>query len=96
MTTNPLELLFTEDSMANDITGGRFSEVAINHGTKVARAWFVIDQAMSELDGKDEMLAELMSDMFELNSDVGQGDVIRALYNRLSPREQARIQVEGL
>ena len=51
---------------------------------------------MYELDGKDEMLAELMSDMFELNSDVGQGDVIRALYNRLSPREQARIQVEGL
>jgi PRTRC genetic system protein A len=75
---------------------GLYELIAFNHGPDVADAWHDIDQAMSVLNGKDELLAGLMSDMFCIISEDGQGKVFRDLYHSLSHREQERIGSNGL
>lgn len=83
-----------EDSLWN--AHERFDELMINHGVAVAESFCVIDDFMSSLSGKDELLEELISDMFELSSEEGQADIFRQLVSRLPSSVKEKIETNGL
>jgi hypothetical protein len=83
-----------EDSMWG--SHERFDELMINHGSAVAESYCVIDDFMSSLSGKDELLEELISDMFELSSEEGQADIFRQLVSRLPNSVKEKLQTNGL
>jgi hypothetical protein len=51
---------------------------------------------MSVLAGKDDLLEELVSDMFELSSEEGQVHIFRQLYDRLPKSAKDKIATNGL
>lgn len=73
-----------------------YDEIAINHGTVVAEAFCDIDNAMAFLNGKDDLLKDLMKDMVQFMSSEGQVAFFRALFSELPSREQEQIQMNGL
>jgi len=73
----------------------RYDELVCNQGKGVAEAYCVIDHYMSELAGQDELLQELISDMFDLSSDSAQIRIFRQLYQHLSPSAQESLASKG-
>lgn len=73
----------------------RYDEIAINHGASVADSYCLIDDCMGPLSGKDELLEELIFDMFELSSDEGQAKLFRQLYDRLPTSVQEKLAMNG-
>jgi hypothetical protein len=74
----------------------RYDELAINHGESVADAYCLTDDCMSVLAGKDDLLEELVADMFELSSEEGQVHIFRQLYDRLPKSAKDKIATNGL
>lgn len=74
----------------------RFDEIAINHGNKVANAFCMIDDAMTELTNEDGLIEDLIKDMFELSSEESKLDIFRGLYDRLSSRDREALASRGL
>jgi hypothetical protein len=69
--------------------------VASIHGTEVADAWYGIGNDMAVLDGKDDLNAELIGDLFGLTSDEGQLKVIQLLVDNLSKQNRERLETHG-
>jgi PRTRC genetic system protein A len=76
--------------------GELYEQVHAIHGTDVADSWYAIDQEMGALNGKNELVMGLMSDMFEMISESEQPKLIRKFFQNLSPRQQEHIQQNGL
>ncbi len=74
---------------------GRYEAIAVNDGPVVANAWAQIDDAMSMLNGKDDLLAGLVQDMFNLTSVEGQLKLYRSLHSQLSSRDQETLAQNG-
>lgn len=74
----------------------RFDELAINHGVAAAESFCVIDDFMPSLSEKDELIEELVSDMFELASEQGQADIFKAIVDRLPSSVKEHLQTNGL
>lgn len=74
----------------------RYDEIAINHGTLVAESYCEIDNHMAFLNGKDDLIKELISDMMHFMSEEGQVELFRDIFNSLPSKEQEKIQMNGL
>jgi PRTRC genetic system protein A len=72
-----------------------YEHVASIHGTEVADAWYGIGNDMAVLDGKDDLNAELIGDLFGLTSDEGQLKVIQLLVDNLSKQNRERLETHG-
>lgn len=96
MGENPRITSMVPKEMLPGYTDGTYDTIAINHGVRVADAWLAIDSDMYMLEGKDELLSGLISDMFEFTSSAGQAKIIRELYEKLTPTERRKIETFGM
>lgn len=74
----------------------RFEEIQNEHGKDVAEVFCLIDDSMSYLNGKDELVEQLMSDMIHMMSEEGQEQLFKRLYQELPDKAQERIQMNGI
>jgi PRTRC genetic system protein A len=74
----------------------RYEEVKEEHGKDVADIFCLIDDGMSVLNGKDDLVRNLMSDMIHMMSEEGQEELFRDLYQELPDKAQERIQMNGI
>jgi hypothetical protein len=74
----------------------RFEEIEAEHGKEVAEVFCLIDDSMSYLNGKDELVENLMSDMIHMMSDEGQENLFKRLFQELPDKAQERIQMNGI
>ncbi|MNK27621.1 hypothetical protein D3C87_459830 [compost metagenome] len=86
----------TEGERIMSFENPRYDEIAVNHGTLVAEVFVDIDNNMSFLAGKDNLLKDLMADMTNLMSDEGQAEFFRDMYQSLPSKEKEKIQMNGL
>lgn len=90
-----LSLTEEDETGAIEVYGDIYCDIAAVHGDAVADAWWDMDQAMAELNGKDELLNTLGCDMFELMSEEGQEIFFKDIYERLAPAAQRSIETNG-
>lgn len=73
----------------------RFDELTVNHGQKVAFSFCGCSELMVELDGKEELLQELISDMAGLMNGPQRARALRAIYDILPDSERDKIHSNG-
>lgn len=72
-----------------------YEGIASIYGIEVADAWWSIGNEMSILDQSPELMEELMADMLKLTSEEDQYKIISTLFDRLSEKNQEKIQTNG-
>ncbi len=75
---------------------GMYELVHAQHGTDVADTWHDISNTMYVLQGKDDLITELVTDMFNLMGEEGQLKLFRELFQHLSGRSQTMISTNGI
>lgn len=73
-----------------------YIEVKEVHGKDVADIYSFIEDGMSVLNGKDELIQNLMQDMTHMMSEEGQEEFFKSLYHELPQKAQERIQMNGI
>lgn len=73
-----------------------YEALAVVHGVEVADAWWGIDKEMVVLEGKDNIIKELASDMVALMSEPGQVELLKKIFENLAPKEKEKIQTFGI
>jgi len=87
----------TREYILNPLAGDdRYEEISEVHGKDVADVYCFIDDGMSILNGKDELVTDLMADMIHMMSDEGQEQFFKRLYEELPDSVQERIQMNGI
>lgn len=75
----------------------RFEEISVEHGKNAAEVFCFIDDTMSALENKDDLLENLMSDMIHMCSDdQAKEKLFRRLFEELPDVAQERIQMNGI
>jgi PRTRC genetic system protein A len=74
----------------------RYDEARDLHGHEVAEAFCVIDDMMSQLDGKDELVENIMADMIHMATPGFKETLFKRLYQELPDEVQERIQTNGI
>lgn len=74
----------------------RWLELDTNFGSQVADAFCLIDQVMSDLSGHDDLLNDLISDLFQLGSASNQLNVFRKMHSLLAPKDQEKLAQNGI
>jgi hypothetical protein len=74
----------------------RFDELMIMNGAEVATAFCFIDAMMGSLSNEDELLADLLVDMFMLMSEDKRVAAFRGLFTALPQESQESIETHGL
>jgi PRTRC genetic system protein A len=74
----------------------RFEEIEPVHGKEVAEIFCLIDDTMSSLSGKDELVESLILDMFHMSTEEGQETLFQRLFQELPEKAQERIQMNGI
>jgi PRTRC genetic system protein A len=74
----------------------RFEEIEGIHGKDVADTFCLIDDCMSTLSGKDDLVKDLMLDMIHMASEGAQAEIFGALFQELPEKAQERIQTNGI
>ena len=74
---------------------GYYEALAVTHGVGVADAWKTINDEMIHLIGEDEISTELITEMFNLQDENTQVELVTKLFEQLSPREKEKIQTHG-
>lgn len=76
-------------------TDPAYLATAVKYGTDVADAWYDIGNLMCELEGKDELLGELIQDMFGLTSPDEQLKVLHLMYDNLDEKSKEKLETHG-
>jgi len=74
----------------------QYAFLAIQYGGEVANAFSLISDCMTALSGKDELISEVICDLFQLMEDEKQVDMVRELYNTLPWKYQSQIAENGM
>lgn len=74
----------------------RYDEARDLHGHEVAEAFCIIDDMMAQLDGKDELVENIMADMIHMATDEFKETLFKRLYQELPDQVQERIQMNGI
>lgn len=90
--TDPVGGAANSPSIGDD----QYALIACNQGFRVAEAFTVINDSMAELSGSNELLEEVLSDMFMLLDENHQLDAFRNLYSQLPRSAQERLATSGL
>lgn len=89
-------LLDTSEGESTIMDNIRFDELMINKGGRVATSFCDINDRMVDLEGEDELLVELASDMVGLMEEEHKNVFFRQIYQSLSQREKDKIAQNGL
>ena len=74
----------------------RFDELVINKGLEAATSFCVISDLMASVDGNDDLVEELVTDMAMMMDGSKRSSIIRALYSSLPESDRDRIATNGL
>jgi hypothetical protein len=84
------------DKDVPELSHHMFEELTINHGKDVAVAYCLIDDFMCQLDGKDDLIRDLINDLFQFTSAEGQLQTFRSLYEVLPRKDQEKLAAFGM
>lgn len=76
-------------------TNPRFDEIACNKGLEAATGFCVISDLMASVDGNDDLVEELVTDMAMMMNGDKRGAIIRSLYSSLPESERERFATNG-
>jgi hypothetical protein len=96
---SPEDLRINAESAEDDgeevQVGAIYEALAVEYGTDIADAYEDIDSAMTELEGQDELLKNLASDMIGLMADETRVVMFRAMYSLLPEKEKEKLATSG-
>lgn len=74
----------------------RYDDARSNYGHEAAEAFCLIDDVMTHLDGKDELIETLMADMIHMASPDFKETLFKRIYQELPDEVQESIQTNGI
>lgn len=79
-----------------NVDNDQYAYLAIQYGGEVANAFTLLNDCMAPLSGKNELLSEAISDLFQLMEDDNQLDMIKELFGSLPMKSQQKIAESGM
>jgi hypothetical protein len=79
-----------------NVDSDQYAYLAIQYGNEVANAFTLLNDCMAPLVGKNELLSEAISDLFQLMEDEKQLDMIKDLFGSLPLKYQQKVAENGM